>query len=265
MRLAIYHVDAFAERLFTGNPASVVTLASWPGDTVLQAIAAENNLSETAFVRAADGVFELRWFTPRIEVPLCGHATLATAFVLKTLSGVKDDPIIFSTKSGALPVREHDGLFTMDFPAMAVAPDEGERDAVGQALGVAPREIHAARDRYLCVLDDAAAVRALAPDHAALARLRLTGLMVTAPDDGGTDDFVSRYFAPAKGVPEDPVTGAAHCALAPFWARRLGKARLAGFQASARGGRINCEVAGDRVLLSGRACLYMQGSIEVPD
>lgn len=263
MRLPIFHVDAFTDRIFSGNPAAVVILDSWPEDALLQAIAAENNLSETAFVRADGDVLELRWFTPRIEVPLCGHATLATAFVLRTLSGIGRDPMIFSTRSGLLAVRESGGLFTLDFPALAVMPDDSERPAISRALGVGPREIHAARDRYLCVLEDAAAVCTLTPDHAALARLRLSGLMVTAPLAAGDDDFVSRYFAPAKGVPEDPVTGAAHCALAPFWAQRLGKTRLTGFQASARGGRVICEVAGDRVLLTGAARLYMQGVIVI--
>lgn len=263
MRLEIYHVDAFAERLFAGNPASVVILEFWPPDALLQAIAAENNLSETAFVRAAGNAFDLRWFTPRLEVPLCGHATLATAFVLKALRGVGGDPVTFLTKSGPLAVRESRGLFTMDFPALTVKPDDSERAAITRALGLAPHEIHVARDRYLCVFDDAATVCGIAPDHAALARLPLSGLMVTALSDNGADDFVSRYFAPVKGVLEDPVTGAAHCALAPFWAQRLAKSQLTGYQASPRGGRVICEVAGDRVLLSGHARLYMQGWIDV--
>lgn len=262
MQLPVYHVDAFADRPFSGNPASVVVLDDWLPDPLMQAIAAENNLSETAFVVRSTTPMELRWFTPRVEVPLCGHATLATAFVLRTVLAASTDHLAFDTKSGVLTVQESAGAFTLNFPAIPVVPDASLHDQLSEILGAPVIEVHVAKDRYLCLLPSAEHVRNLRPDMTAIAKLPLTGLIVTAPGDA-PDDITSRYFAPAKGVPEDPVTGAAHCVLAPFWAERLGRKRLQALQASERGGRILCEVAGSRVLLTGRARLYMRGIIEI--
>ena len=264
MQLPVYHVDAFADCPFTGNPASVVVLEHWLPDGLMQAIAAENNLSETAFVVRSSSPMGLRWFTPRVEVPLCGHATLATAFVLRTVLQGQTTDFAFDTKSGILKMQETQQGFTLDFPAIPATPDPSRLDQLSTILGSPVTEVHVTKDRYLCLLPSPEAVRHLRPDMAAIAALPLPGLIVTSEGDC-PDDITSRYFAPAKGVPEDPVTGAAHCVLTPFWAARLGRNRLQAYQASQRGGRILCEVVRDRVLLTGRARLYMRGIIELED
>jgi len=263
--LPVYYVDAFADAPFTGNPAAVVVLQRRLAGSLMQAIAAEHNLSETAFVIARDGAYKLRWFTPRMEVAICGHATLATAFVLTRLHDAAG-MITFDTKSGPLTVTSQDETFTLDFPVVRSGRlPQSDIARMSGLLGQTVVELHDTGDRYLCVMESAEAIQAVMPDMLGLSALSRPGIIVTAggrPDSSpGGADFVSRYFAPAKGVPEDPVTGAAHCVLAPFWAERLGKSRLRAYQASVRGGWIDCEVKGDRVLLGGRCRLYLQGQI----
>ncbi|MFO1083240.1 MAG: PhzF family phenazine biosynthesis protein [Reyranellaceae bacterium] len=264
MKLSVFHVDAFTDRLFKGNPASVVLLDRWLPDRLMQAIAAENNLSETAFVVNMGRAYGLRWFTPRVEVPLCGHATLAAAYVLASVVEAAPGDMTFETKSGALTVAEQGGVFTLNFPALPCSPDETAHRRLADVLRAPIAELHVARDRYLCVLDTVEAVRRVEPDFQAMAALPLPGVIATAEGEAPFD-FTSRYFAPAKGVSEDPVTGASHCVLVPFWSRRLGRSKLSAYQASQRGGRVACELRGDRVLLGGRATLYMRGHIVVDD
>lgn len=262
MNIRQYQVDAFAERVFEGNPAAVCPLEAWPDDALLQRIAEENNLSETAyFVPDGDG-FALRWFTPVREVDLCGHATLASAHVLFDILGYAAARVRFATRSGDLFVRRGaDGLLTMDFPVSRPRPC-APPPALLAGLGVQPLEVLAAED-YIAVLDSEAAVRGVAPDQARLAELDLRGVIVTAR--GTEADFVSRFFGPKYGIPEDPVTGSAHCALAPYWAARLGRDRLRARQVSRRGGNVLCELDGERVLLSGRAVTFMHAVLELGD
>ncbi|MCS7314830.1 MAG: PhzF family phenazine biosynthesis protein [Bryobacteraceae bacterium] len=259
MRIPIYQVDAFASRLFEGNPAAVCPLESWLPDDILVAIAAENNLSETAFLAGGDGRYALRWFTPTTEVDLCGHATLAAAYVVFRFLEPGLDAVRFDTRSGELTVRRRDQWLEMDFPSRAPARAEPPPGLV-EALGRSPREVWKARD-FMAVYDCEDEVRELAPDLVALSRVEMFAVIVTAP--GSDSDFVSRFFAPAAGVPEDPVTGSAHCTLAPAWASRLGKSVLRARQLSRRGGEILCEVRGDRVALRGQAVLYLEGHIWV--
>lgn len=261
MQLTMYQVDAFASRVFEGNPAAVCPLPAWLPDTVMQAIAEENNLSETAFFVVDGEDFHLRWFTPRQEVDLCGHATLAAAHVLYTHLEFSGPEIVFHTRSGVLTVARQGGSLIMDFPAIqpqACPPPE----PLLEGLGCTPLEVWAADD-YLAVLDDAERVRQLVPDLAALARLDRRGVCITAVGRNGVD-FVSRFFAPKYGIPEDPVTGSAHCMLASYWAERLGKTRLQARQVSARSGEVGCELRDGRVLLSGRAVTYMLAEIRLP-
>ena len=259
MKLRMFQVDAFASAVFGGNPAAVCPLESWLDDATLQAIAAENNLSETAFLVPANGAFDLRWFTPLAEVDLCGHATLASAHVVLRHLRPGDDAVAFETRSGRLAVsRSGDGL-VMDFPALAAHP-VATPAALAAGLGAGVRAVFADMD-YLALFESEAEVRALTPDLAALARLDRRGVIATAAGESADVDFVSRFFSPRLGVPEDPVTGSAHCMLAPFWAARLGKATLRAYQASARGGVVHCSVAGDRVRLGGRAVQYLEGTI----
>lgn len=263
MDIRIFQVDAFAGRLFEGNPAAVCPLDRWPSDDLLAAIAAENNLSETAFFvpEPSDEAFHLRWFTPVEEVDLCGHATLATAHVLLRYIEPSLRRVRFRTRSGELQVRRDGEDLVMDFPALPPGPCESPA-GLAVALGTVPETVLAASD-YVVLLPSAADVRALQPDMAALAKLDRRGVAVTAAGDEAGADFVSRFFAPRLGVPEDPVTGSAHCELAPLWADRLGKVRLRARQLSRRGGELVCEVAGDRVRLAGRAVLYLEGTIRV--
>ncbi len=262
MKLRQYQVDAFARRVFEGNPAAVCPLDRWLPDATLQAIALENNLSETAFFVPDGPGFHLRWFTPVAEVDLCGHATLASAHVLFEELGYAGQAIEFMTRSGRLIVERRAGMLVMDFPAQPPVPCNAPA-ALLAGLGAPPVEILAADD-YVVVFDDEEIVRTLAPDMAQLSTLGLRGVCVTAPAAPGSEiDFVSRFFAPRYGIPEDPVTGSAHCELAPYWAGRLGKLSLAAYQASARGGDVLCEVRGDRVILSGRAVTFMAGEITV--
>ncbi|MGD2131129.1 MAG: PhzF family phenazine biosynthesis protein [Lysobacterales bacterium] len=264
MKLRQYQVDAFASRVFEGNPAAVCPLEHWLPDETLQAIAAENNLSETAFFVAKKGqapFFELRWFTPAAEVNLCGHATLASAHVLYEILSYGEPEIRFATRSGELRVRREGDRLAMDFPARPPATCEPP-PGLASALGAEPSECLASDD-YLFVFPRQADVLDLRPDFGKIAALGLRGAIVTAP--GESHDFVSRFFAPNVGVPEDPVTGSAHCVLAPYWAARLGKTRLQARQVSKRGGDVLCEVRGERVLLAGHAVTFMTGNIEIPD
>ncbi len=262
MKLPLYQIDAFTGAVFGGNPAAVCPLPAWLADVTLQNIAAENNLAETAFLVARGDDYELRWFTPTIEIDLCGHATLAAAFALNTELGVRTNPIRFHSHSGVLAVF-HDaaGLFTLDFPTRPGAPCVAP-ETLTRGLGARPVEISKARD-YLAVFTNEAEVRALNPDFAALKTLDSLGIIATAP--GGDSDFVSRFFAPGAGVDEDPVTGSSHCTLIPYWAQRLGKTKLFARQISRRGGELFCELAGDRVHIGGKAVLYLRGEIEIQD
>ncbi|HVU22863.1 MAG TPA: PhzF family phenazine biosynthesis protein [Opitutus sp.] len=266
MQLPFYWIDAFADRVFAGNPAGVVPLDHWPDAGLLQRIAFENGLAETAFfVRTAPARFELRWFTPAVEVDLCGHATLAAAHVLFHELDQSGDAITFDSRSGPLLVsRRADEMLELDFPATppAARRDPALLQTVTAAIGPAPAWLGESRFDLFAVLPDAAAVAGLRPDPARVAAAGTRGLIVTAPGSGDCD-FVSRFFAPQSGVPEDPVTGSAHCALAPYWAARLGKTQLHARQLSARGGELWCEVAGDRVKIAGRAVLYLRGTITV--
>jgi PhzF family phenazine biosynthesis protein len=254
-----YHVDAFTSSVFAGNPAGVCLLADWLPDALLQSIAAENNLSETAFVVPRGERWGLRWFTPALEIDLCGHATLASAHVLFDHLGCQAPCVEFQTLSGALTVSRADGLLTLDFPSRPGVACETPRDLV-EGLGARPVATFKARD-YLAVFDTEDDVRTLAPDMAALMRLDCLGVIATAP--GRDSDFVSRFFGPRAGVPEDPVTGSAHCTLIPYWSRRLGRARLHARQVSARGGELWCEDRGDRVDIGGRAVTYATGHLHV--
>jgi PhzF family phenazine biosynthesis protein len=262
MKLDYYQVNAFTNRPFAGNPAGVCILDRWLPERQLQAIAAENNLSETAFIVPRSPDFELRWFTPKTEIDLCGHATLASAFVLFNERKIAGQVVRFqSCRSGVLTVARRGELLELDFPARPPEPSHAP-DGLVIALGAQPIETMRARD-YLCVYEDEAAVRALQPDFAKLLTLDLHGVIVTAP---GTDcDFVSRFFAPSVGVPEDPVTGSAHCTLIPYWSRRLDKTTLFARQVSRRGGELFCCNAGERVCIAGHAVLFCRGEIFVPD
>jgi PhzF family phenazine biosynthesis protein len=261
MPTPIFQVDAFTTRRFAGNPAAVMLLQSFPADAVLQAIAAENNLAETAFIIRDGGEYRLRWFTPATEVPLCGHATLASAAVVMERLEAGRRQVIFHSASGPLTVKRTDTGYVMDFPARfseAVTTPPG----LSQALGIVPVEVVADAFNYIAVLESERAVREIAPDIPAIARMDRGGVIVTAPGDGNYD-FVSRYFAPAKGVPEDPVTGSAHCALAPYWAKRFDKTEFRAYQASPRGGEVVCRLNHDRVELQGSCVFYMEGQAEI--
>jgi len=260
MEIPYYQIDAFTSDLFGGNPAGVCLLEQWPADETMQAIGAENNLSETAFlVPSGPGQYDLRWFTPEVEVDLCGHATLASAFVIFRYVDEVLAAVSFDTKSGRLTVVKDGDRLTMDFPSRPPSPCPLPED-LGNGLGVTPIEVHRARD-YVALFESEDQVRQLRPDFPSLARLDATGIIVTA--EGQSSDFVSRFFAPAVGIPEDPVTGSAHCSLIPFWAARLGKSELHAFQVSRRGGELFCRDAGDRVHISGRAVTYLKGTITI--
>lgn len=261
MRIPIFQVDAFTTRRFAGNPAAVMPMGAFLPDAVLQALAAENNLAETAFLVPEAGNYRLRWFTPMTEVPLCGHATLASAAVVMERLEPRRLEVVFQSASGPLTVRRTSSGYVMDFPARpseATAPPP----ELAEALGLPPIEVWVNRFNYMAVFEHADSLRQLAPDMAALARIGRPGVIVTAPGDE-TYDFISRYFAPAKGIPEDPVTGAAHCMLAPYWAKRLGKTTFRAFQASRRGGEITCCLVGERVELEGCCVFYLEGEVEI--
>src|SRR5690242_6491892 len=260
MELPIFQIDAFTSRSFGGNPAAVVILQeAWLADEVLQAIAAENNLPETAFVIAGAQPFPLRWYTPKIEVDLCGHATLASAYVLLEHYFPACRAIKFMTRSGELSVGHRGSQLAMDFPARPGEQVPVSDDLIA-ALGATPTEVYRARD-LLAIFSAEAAVAALRPDLEAVAALDTFAVIASARGDAV--DFVSRFFAPRAGVPEDPVTGSAHCTLIPYWAPRLGKEVLSARQLSPRGGELTCEMKGNRVLIAGDTVEYLRGKITV--
>jgi predicted PhzF superfamily epimerase YddE/YHI9 len=257
MKIPYYHVDAFTGTVFAGNPAGVCVLEEWlPAETML-GIAAENNLSETAFLVEGEGHYELRWFTPVTEVDLCGHATLAAAHIVFHHLGHGDPVVRFESKSGTLPVARERGLLILDFPARPGKEVEPP-DALREGLGREPLEVFRARD-YMAVFATQAEVEALAPDMELLTEVVSLGVIATAPGD--EVDFVSRFFAPTVGIPEDPVTGSAHCTLIPYWAARLGKEVLHARQVSARGGELYCQDGGERVRIGGTAVTFLTGEI----
>lgn len=259
MHIPFYRVNSFAREPFSGNPAGVCLLDKWLPDEMLQSIAAENNMSETAFLVPREDDYDLRWFSPAVEVDLCGHGTLASAHVIFDVVSKDAKRVTFMSKSGRLSVEKQDGLLWLDFPSLKPAPCVVP-DGLETVLGVAPSNVLAARD-LMVVFDDEQIVRDLKPDMEGIARLDFQGLIVTAP--GSRLDFVSRFFAPSIGVPEDPVTGAAHCTLIPYWAERLNKADLHAFQLSRRGGELFCRNRSERVSIGGRAVTYCSGTITI--
>jgi PhzF family phenazine biosynthesis protein len=261
MRTPIFQIDAFTAHRFAGNPAAVMPMENFLADAALQSIAAENNLAETAFLVPDGGDYRLRWFTPITEVPLCGHAPLASAAVVMERLEPGRNQVVFHSASGPLTVNRANPGYIMNFPTR---PSELVPTPTGlaEALGVVPVEVLANSFNYMALLGNAQVLRKLSPDMAALARMDRPGVIVTAQGDGNYD-FISRYFAPAKGIPEDPVTGAAHCMLAPYWAKRLNKTVFHAFQASQRGGEIICRLDGDRIELEGTCVFYMEGQVEI--
>jgi PhzF family phenazine biosynthesis protein len=257
MEILLYQIDAFTGRVFGGNPAAVCPLNEWLDDGLMQRIAGENNLSETAFfVRNGNG-YEIRWFTPKVEIGLAGHPTLAAAYVIFNYCNHGSNEIRFFSKSGELTVTRDGDLIRMNFPAME-ATECGENDLLNRALGQTPVKLYRTRD-YLAVYGSEEEILAIEPDFRMLKKLDCVGIIITAP--GREVDFVSRFFAPAEGIDEDPVTGSAHSTLIPYWARRLNKDTLHACQVSERGGELFCKYLGDRVEISGKAVPYLKGTI----
>lgn len=262
LRFPLYQVDAFADALFSGNPAAVVPLDEWLPDGMMQKIAMENQLSETAFfVREGDRYF-LRWFTPTVEVDLCGHATLATGHVILSELKWETGKVVFQSQSGELIVEEVAEGYRMDFPKDEI--EKVEDDRVGEALGAEVLELYKGRYDYLAILPSEAVIRNLEPDFRKVFELSARGILATAQGDSSGLDFVSRCFFPQSGIDEDPVTGSAHSTMAPYWGKRLGKEKLRAAQISARRGEILCELAGDRVLLTGNVVTFLKGEFVVP-
>jgi len=259
MDIRFYHIDAFADRIFAGNPAGVCFLDAWIEDPILQSIAAENNLPETAFLVQADNHYELRWFTPKVEIDLCGHGTLASAFALFEYVNPKARQVAFQTKSGILTVQRQGNLLIMDFPTRR--PDPCQPPAhLDEIMGISPSRTLRSRD-LVVVYENEDHIRRLKPDLAGMAALDCFGVIATSP--GKKSDFVSRFFAPGAGIPEDPVTGSAHCTLIPYWSEHLGKRELHAFQLSERGGELFCIDKGERVSIGGRAVAYLSGTIRI--
>jgi PhzF family phenazine biosynthesis protein len=259
MKIPIYQIDAFASKVFSGNPAAVCPLDGWSDDELMQAVAAENNLSETAFFVPLEEDYHIRWFTPVAEVDLCGHATLASAYTIFRYIDPARTEVTFKSRSGPLRVYKQDDLLAMDFPSQPPAPCDAS-SALIQALGRKPSEVLCSED-YFVVFPSEEDVRSLEPDMGRLKKVDLRAVIVTAR--GKDVDFVSRFFAPKYGVNEDPVTGAAHCALIPYWSRKQRKKELVANQVSKRGGELFCRDAGDRVVIAGRAVPYMEGVISI--
>lgn len=259
LTIPVYQIDAFTDQLFGGNPAAVCVLSGWLPDEQMQKIAAENNLAETAFFVPKGEDFELRWFTPELEIDLCGHATLATAHVIFNHLNYGGESVRFHTlQAGILSVSRQGDLYTLDFPSRVPEPSELMEDLAAALGGPRPEQVLHSRD-YMLVYETEAEIKALQPDFSALAKVDAFGVIVTAPGDNS--DFVSRYFVPAAGINEDPVTGSAHCNLIPYWAAKLGKNKLHAYQVSARGGELWCELNNDRVLMSGKAVTFLKGEI----
>lgn len=259
MKLDLYQVDAFADQVFGGNPAAVIPLEKWLDKTLLQKIAQENNLSETAFFVQTESGFKLRWFTPSHEVDLCGHATLAAAHVIFNDPQFIGDVVSFETRSGILTVRREKNLYTLDFPILPLSPCDSPALLIQGLGGITPIQVLQGID-YVVHLKSEAMVKEIKPNMMLLSQLDLRGVCITA--QGNEADFVSRFFAPKLAVPEDPVTGSAHCALAPYWSATLQKNDLWARQVSLRGGEIFCQIKGERVWLSGNAVTFMRGQIE---
>ncbi len=257
MEISLYQIDAFASKLFEGNPAAVCPLDEWLPDDTMQAIAAENNLSETAFFVPTGSGFHIRWFTPVSEVDLCGHATLASAYVLFIILGHQNDRIEFKSKSGLLAVTRENEWLVMDFPAQPPEPCEVPRE-IAAAFAASPAESLKSED-YMVVFEREADIKSAAPDFELLKKLDLRGVIITAKSD--RYDFVARFFAPQYGIPEDPVTGSAYTQLTPYWASKTGKKKFRAKQLSPRGGELTCELRNDRVLIAGKAIKYMEGKI----
>jgi len=261
MKISIFQVDAFTEKLFGGNPAAVCILDEWPDDGLLQSIAAENNLAETAFIVKNNNGYDIRWFTPLVEVYLCGHGTLASAHVIFNYSDCYEEELIFnSTRSGQLKVKKDGDLLTLDFPSDDIEMIDTPA-GLARGLGIQPQETYRGKTDYMAVLSTQEEVMNLEPHFKLLAALPCRGIIVTAK--GETVDFVSRFFAPQCGINEDPVTGSAHTTLAPYWARTLGKNKLTAMQVSTRVGHLQCKYLGERTEISGHAVTYMSGEIEV--
>ena len=261
MQIPFFQVDAFADAPFAGNPAAVVVMTEYPSDAVMLAIAAENNLAETAFLVTGTDGYRLRWFTPVLEVPLCGHATLATAAVVMERLKPGTNEAVFNTLSGPLPVRRNGKGYVLNFPSRP-STEIPVSTAMTAALGTKPRAVYENTFNYMAVLESAAAVRSCQPDMHAIAAMDRPGVIVTARGDEDWD-FVSRYFAPQKGIPEDPVTGAAHCMLVPYWSTVLEKTDFRAYQASKRGGEVVCRLRVDRVELEGRCVFVIEGQMTV--
>lgn len=257
MKLDIFQVDAFTSELFRGNPAAVVPLDKWLPAEVMQSIALENNLSETAFFVATDDGYDLRWFTPTFEIDLCGHATLASAHVLFSELGIADEILRFQSKSGLLTVTRDGERLVLDFPVRPAVAAEAPK-GLFEAIGLEPKDVLRSRD-YMLVYETEDEIRNISPDFSALAKIHTHAVIVTA--QGDKSDFVSRFFAPEVGINEDPVTGSSHSNLIPYWAEKLGKTKMFARQLSSRGGELYCELAGDRVKIGGDAVLYMKGEI----
>lgn len=259
MTIPIYQADAFTSQLFGGNPAAICPLSEWLPDDLMQKIAVENNLAETAFFVKTEKGYLLRWFTPEYEIDLCGHATLATAHILFTELGYQGDTIHFETvKSGTLTVSRDGDKYVLDFPSRPPIPIEMPNGLIEALGGARPVAVLRSRD-YFVVYESEDDVKDIAPDFYALSKMDTVGVIITAP--GKDVDFVSRFFAPGAGIPEDPVTGSAHCNLIPYWAKELGKTKLHAYQLSARKGELWCELKGERVLMSGKAVTYLKGEI----
>ena len=261
LSVPLYQVDAFASHRFHGNPAAVVILPSYPSDRVLQAAAAENNLSETAFLVRSGRDYKIRWFTPKREVSLCGHATLASAAVVMERLEHRRTSVVFHSQTGPLHVLRCGSRYVMDLPAQPSSRIRQSRE-LSTALGVRPAELFQTPSEYLAVFATEKTVRNLRPDFTRVAELDRVAVIATAPSSGPYD-FVSRCFGPALGIPEDPVTGSAHCVLAPYWARRLGRSKMRAFQASSRGGELTCTFTGDRVALEGNCVFYLEGTARI--
>lgn len=260
MKIDIFQVDAFTDSVFGGNPAAVCPLNFWPDDALLQNIAAENNLSETAFFVENDDAFQIRWFTPKVEVNLCGHATLASAFVIFNHLNYSKETILFDSKSGLLKVSRKGALITLDFPCAELFPAIIKGD-FSEAIGKIPIGLFHGNNKLLAVYEHERDIMEINPNYEKLSQLDYMGIIITAP--GENSDFISRFFAPRVGINEDPVTGSAHTLLIPFWADRLNKNKLHAYQLSERKGELFCEMKGDRVLISGYATNYLTGEIEI--
>jgi PhzF family phenazine biosynthesis protein len=262
LKIPIYIIDAFTDKRFSGNPAAVCPLSEWLEDDVLQSIASENNLSETAFFVRDEGIFNLRWFTPEVEVDLCGHATLASAYVIFKHLKYEHSEIVFETKSGRLTVKKDNNILLMEFPALETSPIEVP-EILTQCLGIKPKEVLQGSWLYMAVFENEGEIKKISPDFSLMKKLD-KDVVVTAKGNDSAD-FVSRCFAPSVGIPEDPVTGSSHCALVPYWSEKLMKSKFKALQLSKRSGELYCEYLGDKVIIGGKAVTYSVGRIILED